>query len=75
MKRRTLLVVIALATIVVGGKIAYDAYRENERPKEESMPLSGAICRNCAVIKADLKRLREENAQRSLFEKQVDPRR
>ena len=73
MKVRVLLAVIAVFGIGAGGKLAYDAYQEYERQKMlESLP-PPSNCSTCAAHKADLKRLREYNAKRSLLEKPADP--
>ncbi len=73
MKVRVLLVVIAVFGIGAGGMLAYDAYQEHERQKAlEALP-PPANCSTCALHKADLKRLREYNAKRSLLEKPADP--
>ena len=74
MKARILLVMIGLLVAGAGGKLAYDAYLEHERQQAwETVPLP-AECDTCAAHKADVKRLREYKAQRSLLEEQAGPK-
>ena len=62
MNLRVLLIVIAVFAIGAGGKLAHDAYQEDERQKLlETLSASGS-CSACDLHKADLKRLREYNA-------------
>lgn len=72
MNVRTLLIVIAVAGMGLGGIFAYDAYLEYDKQSmaEQTMPSS---CSNCALQKSDLQRLREENEQQRLHENQADP--
>ena len=72
MKARILLIVTAVFVIGAGGQLAYDAYQEHERQKMGE-PLSSRVnCGACTAHKADLKSLREYNAQRSLLEGQAE---
>ena len=73
MKARTLMIVISVFVIGAGGNFAHDAYQEHERQKMREALSSRVNCSSCAVHKADLKRLREYNAQRSLLEEPADP--
>ena len=67
MRKRALLIVVAVFLFGAGGKLAHDAYQENERQKLlEALSTSGS-CSACDLHKADLKRLREYKAQRSLL--------
>ena len=72
MKVRTLLIVITMVVIGAGGKFAYDAYQDHERQKMWEMLSSPASCNTCAARKANLKRRREDSAQRALSEELDD---
>ena len=74
MKIAILSIAMALVVIGAGGKLAYDARREGEIRKRLEAPSSGATCSLCSAHKADLQRLREYKAQRSLAEEPAGPK-